>query len=155
MAKNGNQGTGGAQSPVASSNQAGSDQQAGNNPNDQATVNAGAPVAGITSDADKQAIASEAARLAAESIAAAEAAKNPQPGPGVQAAINAARQAPKNAAQLAATEETVTMVFPRKVLLTLNDHSRVEFEAGIQEVPKSLAGHDYLAMSGVKPYVKQ
>jgi len=54
-----------------------------------------------------------------------------------------------------AQEPTVIMVFPRKVVLQLDEgHGFVEFEAGVNEVPKSLAGHWYLGACGVKSHAK-
>ena len=59
-------------------------------------------------------------------------------------------------------EETVTMLFPRKLSLNLDDYAgRVDFDEGLQEVPISLADykgtgvpHWYLKQQGVKRYVK-
>jgi hypothetical protein len=54
-----------------------------------------------------------------------------------------------------ADEPTVTMTFPRKVSLQLDENAGlVHFDAGLQEVPTSLAGHPYLAQQGVKRYAK-
>jgi hypothetical protein len=49
-------------------------------------------------------------------------------------------------------EKTVTMVFPRPVLLTDNDGTKVAFHAGVQEVPEHLAGHEWLRRNGVTGY---
>lgn len=107
----------------------------------------------MAKDEEKKAIVEEATKLAKESIEAEQRAKNPQPGPEVQRAVEAARQPPKSPdAVRKSGEETVTMVFPRAVMLTLDDHSRVHFAAGIQEVPASLAEHRYLSRCGVKKY---
>lgn len=47
-------------------------------------------------------------------------------------------------------EPTVTMVFPRRVLLTLPGYKRVDFPAGVHEVPQSLVDHPYLKDNGAK-----
>lgn len=49
-------------------------------------------------------------------------------------------------------EATVTMLFPKRVMLTLNDYSRMVFEPGVREVPVSLAHHGYLVSNGVTRY---
>jgi hypothetical protein len=46
-------------------------------------------------------------------------------------------------------KETVAMVFPRPVAITLPDRSVVSYTAGIHQVPVELADHSYLAASGV------
>lgn len=92
------------------------------------------------------------AKAAAKMVADAEMARNPQPGPKVAAAEAASRAVPKTAAMAAAGEKTVMMSFPKRVILTLNDHSRIDFPAGICEVPESLADHKWLAQNGVKQY---
>jgi hypothetical protein len=51
-------------------------------------------------------------------------------------------------------EGTVTMVFPKPVNLTTNDGRLVRFNSGINEVPESLADHEYLHLSGVKKHDK-
>jgi hypothetical protein len=61
---------------------------------------------------------------------------------------------PLKPADVVGTEGTVTMFFPRKVLLTLDDHRRVEFNPGIQEVPLNLADHQYLKLNGVTRHDK-
>jgi len=48
--------------------------------------------------------------------------------------------------------ETVTMVFPQPVTLTLDHHHQINFKAGIQEVPVELKNHIYLRANGVVPY---
>jgi len=48
-----------------------------------------------------------------------------------------------------ANEETVTMMFPHHVRLTLQDHSVMEFNPGPQQVPVSLKDHWYLKAHGV------
>jgi hypothetical protein len=50
------------------------------------------------------------------------------------------------------TEPTVTMVFPRRVMLQTQEGHRVGFDAGIQEVPQHLADHNWLRLNGVTPY---
>jgi hypothetical protein len=49
-------------------------------------------------------------------------------------------------------KKTVTMVFPRAVLLTLQDASRILFPEGTNEVPLSLVDHFYLKAHGVTKY---
>lgn len=49
-------------------------------------------------------------------------------------------------------DKTVTMIFPRRVVLMCPGFHRVEFPAGTQEVPESLADHQYLKDHGVKRY---
>lgn len=52
--------------------------------------------------------------------------------------------------------KTVTMIFPRRVMLLLDNHQKIEFQAGAQEVPRELVEpklHFYLEANGVKPYV--
>lgn len=51
-----------------------------------------------------------------------------------------------------AGEQTVTMIFPRRVLLTLQDYRRVEIQPGTREVPESIAGHWYLRDMGAERY---
>lgn len=55
-------------------------------------------------------------------------------------------------AVLGPDEETVTMTFPAPVILTMDDHRRVRFPAGVQEVPERLANHPYLRANGVVRY---
>jgi hypothetical protein len=65
------------------------------------------------------------------------------------------RQTPlKPEEAVAPGEGTVTMVFPQPVNLTTNDNRLVRFNAGINEVPESLADHQYLRLSGVKKHDK-
>lgn len=50
---------------------------------------------------------------------------------------------------------TVTMLFPQKVLLRLdNGAGLLEFHAGVQEVPESLADHWWLRDNGVRRHVR-
>lgn len=58
------------------------------------------------------------------------------------------------AAQAAEGQETVTMVFPRPVLLSTQDGRRIEFGAGVNEVPKDLANHEWLKLHGATVYDK-
>jgi len=51
-----------------------------------------------------------------------------------------------------AGEPTVTMVFPKRVLLQYKLGQLVEFLPGIQEVPVSMANHQYLEANGVQRY---
>ena len=51
-----------------------------------------------------------------------------------------------------AGEPTVTMVFPKRVLLQYRLGQLVEFLPGIQEVPLSMADHQYLEANGVHKY---
>lgn len=52
-------------------------------------------------------------------------------------------------------EATVTMVFPRKLSINLDNYmGRVDFDAGLQEVPVSLESHWYLVQQGVVKYEK-
>lgn len=101
-------------------------------------------------------IAEAAGKIASEKLAEADRAKNPQPGPEVQEAIDAARKAPMSGSEAirARGEPTVTMVFPRAVVLTLGDHSRIAFAQGTQEVPESLSSHQWLRLNGAKAYSK-
>lgn len=77
----------------------------------------------------------------AEARAAAEAqtAHLPQPGSPPQEPA---------AATPAPGEATVKMTFAQPVTLTLPGYRVVRFAAGIQDVPESLAGDDYLKASG-------
>lgn len=53
-------------------------------------------------------------------------------------------------------ERRVTMMFPRRVLLTTQELHRLEFGQGPNEVPESLVNptlHPYLEANGVVPYV--
>ena len=52
-------------------------------------------------------------------------------------------------------EGTVTMVFPRKVILNTDAGGRVEFQPGVQEVPAHLASHDWLRLNGVSGYTSE
>lgn len=101
-------------------------------------------------------IAEAAGKIAAEQLAQAELAKNPQPGPLVQDALNNSRKPPISGSELVRLREepTVTMMFPRPVLITLGDHTRISFPVGTQEVPESLANHQWLKRNGVKRYSK-
>lgn len=49
-------------------------------------------------------------------------------------------------------ENTVTMVFPRQVILNTDYGKRVEFSPGVQEVPEHLADHQWLKLNGVLRY---
>ena len=49
-------------------------------------------------------------------------------------------------------EPMVTMLFPKRVILTLKDYSRLIFEPGPREVPASLVDHPYLAACGATVY---
>lgn len=49
-------------------------------------------------------------------------------------------------------DETVTMIFPRSVMLTRQDRQRVFYTEGVHEVPVDLADHSWLAANGAKPY---
>lgn len=59
----------------------------------------------------------------------------------------------KTAREACPNENTVTMMFP-KPLFVWTDKSKlkVHFNAGVQEVPESLADHWYLVANGVKRY---
>jgi hypothetical protein len=50
--------------------------------------------------------------------------------------------------EAAPDEPTVKMNFPHAVILTLEGYRMVRFEAGIQDVPESMAGDEYLAANG-------
>lgn len=78
--------------------------------------------------------------------------------PETAAAIEAAKQqpraygavtAPRPASELFPDEATVRMLFPRRVVLTIKGQTRVVFERGVNEVPKSLADHWYLQANRV------
>jgi hypothetical protein len=58
------------------------------------------------------------------------------------------------AAQAAEGQDTVTMIFPRPVLLSTQDGRRIQFNAGVNEVPKDLADHIWLKHNGVTAYDK-
>lgn len=64
------------------------------------------------------------------------------PAPVIESAKEAAAEAP----------QTVTMSFPRPVLLTVNHTKQIKFEAGPQEVPADLVDHPYLIAHGVTRY---
>jgi hypothetical protein len=49
-------------------------------------------------------------------------------------------------------EGTITMVFPRKVIMLTDEGVRIEFNPGPQEVPAHLAQHDWLRRNGVQAY---
>lgn len=53
------------------------------------------------------------------------------------------------------TGNTTTMVFPKKVRLTLDTYNYVDFDAGIQEVPDEIADHWYLKAHGVQKHEKK
>jgi hypothetical protein len=54
-------------------------------------------------------------------------------------------------AQAAKPGETlVDCVVPKKFILTMDDHRRVQFEAGIERVPQSLVDHWYVKANKVK-----
>lgn len=50
--------------------------------------------------------------------------------------------------------DTVTMIFPRAVMLQHAPGKKVTFKAGTREVPADLADHPYLAANGVERYKK-
>lgn len=58
----------------------------------------------------------------------------------------------ESAAAKFAGEETVTMVFPRAVQLTLDNHQVVKFSPGPQQVPVRLKDHWYLKANKVITY---
>lgn len=49
-------------------------------------------------------------------------------------------------------EPTIIMLFPKRVILTLKDYTRIIFEPGPREVPVSLVDHPYLAACGATKY---
>lgn len=51
--------------------------------------------------------------------------------------------------------ETVTMIFPRSVMVQYKPGQKVRFRAGTQEVPVDIADHPYLAACGVERYGKK
>jgi hypothetical protein len=59
-----------------------------------------------------------------------------------------AQRPPADGVEILPGEPTVTMVFPKPVLLTLPGYRRVQFKAGVNQVPQSLADHEYLKLSG-------
>lgn len=67
----------------------------------------------------------------------------------------AAHTAAKTAEEALPGEPTVTMLFPHAVNLT-HDVTRqvIKFNAGVNEVPESLADHSYLAAHGVRAHIK-
>lgn len=61
----------------------------------------------------------------------------------------------KDSAEAQPGEATVTMVFPRDVVLTQDGTmQRFLFRQGVQEVPESMAGHPYLVAHGVRKHDK-
>jgi hypothetical protein len=58
------------------------------------------------------------------------------------------------AEQAAEGQETVTMIFPRPVLLSTQDGRRVQFNAGVNEVPRDLSDHIWLKHNSVTVYDK-
>jgi hypothetical protein len=58
------------------------------------------------------------------------------------------------AEQAAKGQETVTMVFAKPVLLSTQDGRRIQFNAGVNEVPKEFADHEWLKHNGVTAYDK-
>lgn len=56
------------------------------------------------------------------------------------------------AAALQEGEAMVTMTFPRRVELTLDDHRRIVWQPGPGQVPEHLKDHWWLRNNGVKPY---
>lgn len=51
--------------------------------------------------------------------------------------------------------DTVTMLFPVKVTLTLDNHNSITFGPGVNEVPEELQDHWYLKSHGVQKYEKR
>jgi hypothetical protein len=49
-------------------------------------------------------------------------------------------------------EKFVTAISPRAFTLTLDDHTKVEVQAGTQELPESIANHWYSKAHGVSVY---
>lgn len=49
-------------------------------------------------------------------------------------------------------ETSVIMLFPKDVMLHLNDGSKIKYAAGVNTVPVSLKDHWYLKANGVKEY---
>lgn len=49
-------------------------------------------------------------------------------------------------------EKTVTMIFPKDVMLNVDNHTRVLIRAGVQEVPESIAPHWWLKANGGEVY---
>jgi len=47
---------------------------------------------------------------------------------------------------------TVTMIFPRPVVLLLDNQKRIQFREGTQEVPEDIADHWFLRANNVKRY---
>ena len=52
--------------------------------------------------------------------------------------------------QAAGDGPTVSMTFPRDVMLTTDEYQRIHFPAGVQKVPKDYADHEWLKANGVK-----
>jgi hypothetical protein len=50
--------------------------------------------------------------------------------------------------EAAPDEPTVKMNFPHPVILTLEGYRMVRFEAGVQDVPQSMADNPYLEANG-------
>lgn len=51
--------------------------------------------------------------------------------------------------------ETVTVVSPKRVLITLDNQLKVEIKEGVQELPVEVADHWYAKANGVKRYEKE
>ena len=56
--------------------------------------------------------------------------------------------APAESTAVLEAGDTVPMLFPRPVLLTLDHYRTMRFEVGVQQVPVALSTHPYLKLSG-------
>lgn len=93
----------------------------------------------------------EVARRVAEQLASRNAGSTVHPD--VIKAMANARENPKSSmAMLVRGEATRLMMFPHDLLVTLADHTRVQFRKGIERVPESMVDHFYLRVNGVKEY---
>jgi hypothetical protein len=54
-----------------------------------------------------------------------------------------------------ATATHVEMHFPKRVLLTTQNHQIIEFKAGVHKVPANLADHEWLKVNGVVRHIAE
>lgn len=63
-------------------------------------------------------------------------------------------QIARSAHELFPDEDTVTMTFPKDVMIQDDKRRKIQFKKGVQEVPVSLKDHWYLNANGVTEYTK-
>lgn len=112
--------------------------------------NPGIPPSDAAALAQEQA-AADAAAQAAE-IAAQAASSTPTPSTDLQVAP--ATDAAHGATEIA-DEVTVTVTAPKPFTLNLSHDLRVEYKAGVQEMPLAHATHWWAKAHGVEVYVKK